>query len=155
VRVVIGSDHAGFGLKQHLLGVLEREGHEVIDLGTHTEEAIDYPPICAAVGREVVAGRADRGIVLGGSGQGEQIAANKVRGVRAALCNDLYSARMSRQHNDANVLSMGGRIVAAGLAEEILAVWLRTEYEGGRHDRRLAQIAEIEEHERHARQEQR
>jgi ribose 5-phosphate isomerase B len=148
--VAIGSDHAGFGLKQHLVAVLEREGHEVIDLGTDSEESVDYPPICAAVGREVVAARADRGIVLGGSGQGEQIAANKVRGVRAALCNDLYTARMSREHNDANVLSMGGRIVAAGLAEEILAVWLRTEYEGGRHARRLALIAEIEDDEQHA-----
>jgi ribose 5-phosphate isomerase B len=147
VRVAIGSDHAGFGLKQHLVEVLQREGHEVIDLGTDSDQSVDYPPICAAVGREVVAGRADRGIVLGGSGQGEQIAANKVRGVRAALCNDLYTARMSRQHNDANVLSMGGRIVASGLAEEIVAVWLTTAFEGGRHDRRVAQIAEIEQQE--------
>jgi ribose 5-phosphate isomerase B len=93
----------------------------------------------------VVGGQADRGIVLGGSGQGEQIAANKVRGVRAALCNDLYTARLSRQHNDANVLSMGGRIVAFGLADEILKVWLDTPYEGGRHQTRLKQIAEIEQ----------
>jgi ribose 5-phosphate isomerase B len=145
MKIAIGSDHAGFGLKQHLRGVLVREGHEVIDLGTDSEESVDYPPICAAVAREVASGRAERGIVLGGSGQGEQIAANKVRGIRAALCNDLYTARMSREHNDANVLSMGGRIVAPGLAEEILGVWLTTPYEGGRHDRRLAQIAEIEE----------
>jgi len=106
---------------------------------------VDYPPICADVGRAVAAGRADRGIVLGGSGQGEQIAANKVRGVRAALCNDLFTARVSRSHNDANVLAMGGRIVADGLADEILRLWLATAFEGGRHERRVKQIAEIEQ----------
>ena len=94
-----------------------------------------------------MAGDAERGIVLGGSGQGEQIAANKVHGVRAALCNDLYTARMSREHNDANVLSMGGRIVADGLASEILELWLTTDFEGGRHERRVAQIADIEREE--------
>jgi ribose 5-phosphate isomerase B len=102
---------------------------------------VDYPPICIAVARDVAGGAADRGIVLGGSGQGEQIAANKVVGIRAALCNDLYTARLSREHNDANVLSMGGRIVAGGLADEIVALWLSTAYEGGRHQRRLDQIA--------------
>ncbi len=106
---------------------------------------VDYPPICAAVARAVVEGRADRGVVLGGSGQGEQIAANKVRGVRAALCNDLYTARLSRQHNDANVLAMGGRVVAPGLASEIVELWLATPFEGGRHARRVAQIAELED----------
>jgi ribose 5-phosphate isomerase B len=144
VRVTIGSDHAGFELKQHLIGTLAKLGHEVVDLGTDSEEPVDYPPICAAVARTVARGEADRGIVLGGSGQGEQIAANKVHGVRAALCNDLYTARMSRQHNDANVLSIGGRIVASGLADEILALWLDTPFEGGRHERRIGQIAEIE-----------
>jgi ribose 5-phosphate isomerase B len=144
MRVAIGADHAGFELKGHLISELERLGHEPIDLGAHSTESVDYPPICAAVGRAVVAGHADRGIVLGGSGQGEQIAANKVDGVRAALCNDLYTARLSREHNDANVLSMGGRIVATGLATEILELWLTTEFEGGRHERRLAQITDIE-----------
>ena len=143
--VAIGADHAGFVLKQHLIGVLEARGLEVTDLGTDSEESVDYPPICAAVGREVVEGRADRGIVLGGSGQGEQIAANKVDGVRAALCNDLFTARLSREHNDANVLSMGGRIVAPGLADEILNLWLDTPFEGGRHQRRIDQITVIEE----------
>jgi ribose 5-phosphate isomerase B len=147
MRVAIGSDHAGFALKQHLVEVLTKLGHEVDDHGTDSEEPVDYPPICAAVARTVARGDAERGIVLGGSGQGEQIAANKVRGVRAALCNDLYTARMSRQHNDANVLSMGGRIVAFGLAEEILELWLETPYEGGRHERRVAQITEIENEE--------
>ena len=144
MRVTIGSDHAGFALKQHLVGTLTKLGHEVVDLGTDSEEPVDYPPICAAVARAVASGEADRGIVLGGSGQGEQIAANKVRGVRAALCNDLYTARLSRQHNDANVLAIGGRIVAAGLADEILALWLDTHFEGGRHQRRIDQITEIE-----------
>ena len=144
MRVAIGADHAGVELKAHLVHELKRLGHEVEDLGTHTTESVDYPPICASVGRAVVQGAADRGIVLGGSGQGEQIAANKVHGVRAALCNDLYTARLSREHNDANVLSMGGRIVADGLATEILELWLATPFEGGRHERRLAQIAEIE-----------
>jgi ribose 5-phosphate isomerase B len=147
MKVAIGSDHAAFTLKEHLAETLREDGHEVLDLGTHSTEKVDYPPICAAVGRAVVAGEADRGIVLGGSGQGEQIAANKVDGVRAALCNDLYTARMSREHNDANVLSMGGRIVAFGLADEILRLWLATEYEGGRHQARLDQIAAIERNE--------
>jgi ribose 5-phosphate isomerase B len=144
MRVAIGSDHAGYELKCHLVADLERLGHDVIDLGTDSTESVDYPPICAAVGRAVVGGDADRGIVLGGSGQGEQIAANKVHGVRAALCNDLFTARLSRQHNDANVLSMGGRIVAPGLASAILELWLTEPYEGGRHDARLGQIADIE-----------
>ena len=145
MRIAIGADHAGFRLKEHLKATLTRLGHTVDDLGTDSEESVDYPPICAAVGRAVAGGEADRGIVLGGSGQGEQISANKVRGVRAALCNDLYTARLSREHNDANVLSMGGRIVANGLADEILKLWLTTDFEGGRHRRRLAQIEEIEQ----------
>ena len=144
MRIAIGADHAGFSLKEHLKQTLTTLGHHVDDFGTHSDASVDYPPICAAVGRAVVEGNADRGIVLGGSGQGEQIAANKVRGVRAALCNDLYTARLSRQHNDANVLSMGGRIVAFGLADDILKLWLDTAFEGGRHQKRLDQIAEIE-----------
>jgi ribose 5-phosphate isomerase B len=144
MRIAIGADHAGFALKAHLAGALGRLGHEVDDLGTYTTEPVDYPAICAAVGRAVVDRRADLGVVVGGSGQGEQIAANKIPGVRAALCNDLYTARMSRAHNDANVLAMGARIVAAGLAEEILAVWLSTSFEGGRHQQRLDQISALE-----------
>jgi len=147
VRVAIGADHAGVQLKTHLVAELKRLGHDVDDLGTHSTDSVDYPPICAAVGRAVARGEADRGIVLGGSGQGEQIAANKVHGVRAALCNDLFTARLSREHNDANVLSMGGRIVAEGLASEILELWLATSFEGGRHERRVAQLAEIERQE--------
>ena len=144
MRIAIGADHAGFALKQHLVGTLRRLGHEVDDFGTHSEDPVDYPDICASVGRAVVRGDADRGVVIGGSGQGEQIAANKVPGIRAALCNDLYTTRMSRQHNDANVLAIGGRIVAPGLADEILALWLDTPFEGGRHQRRIDRISLIE-----------
>ena len=148
MKIAIGADHAGFALKQHLVATLTRLGHQVADLGTHDSEPVDYPEICANVARAVVGRRADRGIVVGGSGQGEQMAANKVPGTRAALCNDLYTARMSRQHNDANVLALGGRIVACGLADEIVAVWLTTDFEGGRHLRRIEQIAELEKRER-------
>ncbi|MBU3703830.1 MAG: ribose 5-phosphate isomerase B [Ilumatobacteraceae bacterium] len=146
-RIAIGADHAGFELKQHLIAFLAAAGHTVDDFGTHSTESVDYPPICAAVGRAVRDGKADLGIVLGGSGQGEQLAANKVHGVRAALCNCLYTAKMARSHNNANVLSMGARVVGVGLAEEIVTTFLATEFEGGRHERRVAQLAEIEEEE--------
>jgi ribose 5-phosphate isomerase B len=127
--------------------MLKEWGHDVDDLGTHSEDPVDYPPICAAVARAVVRGDATTGIVLGGSGQGEQMAANKVHGARAALCNDLYTARMARSHNDANVLSMGARIVAFGLADEIVKTFLDTAFEGGRHERRVQQLSEIENEE--------
>jgi ribose 5-phosphate isomerase B len=140
MRIAIGADHAGYELKQHLVALLTGLDHTVLDLGTDGTDAVDYPVFCAAVGRAVARGDAERGIVLGGSGQGEQIAANKVSGVRAALCNDLYTARMAREHNDANVLGMGGRIVAPGLADEIVICFLQTPYQGGRHQRRVEQI---------------
>ena len=146
-RIAIGADHAGFLLKQHLIEMLVALGHDVQDLGTHSQESVDYPPICAGVGRAVRDGNADVGVVLGGSGQGEQLAANKVRGVRAALCNDLYTARMAREHNNANVLSMGARVVGIGLAEEIVTMFLATPFAGGRHERRVAQLSEIEQEE--------
>jgi ribose 5-phosphate isomerase B len=144
----MGCDHAGYPLKVELKAYLKEQGHEVLDLGTDSEEMVDYPDFCAAAARAVIDGRADRGVVLGGSGQGEQLAANKVHGARAALCNDLHLAELSRRHNDANVLAMGGRIVAFQLAREITQVWLDTPFEGGRHMRRLEQIAEIERGER-------
>jgi ribose 5-phosphate isomerase B len=147
MRIAIGSDHAGFRLKEKLAQYVKELGHEVDDIGTHSQEPTDYPPICAAVARAVQEDRADRGIVVGGSGQGEQIAANKVRGIRAALCNDLFTARLSRAHNDANVLAVGARIVAPALAREIVAVWLDSPFEGGRHLRRVRQIAEVEKEE--------
>ena len=147
MKIAIASDHAGFALKSLLIEHLKDGGHDILDLGTDSEASVDYPPFCAAAARAVVRGEADLGIVLGGSGQGEQIAANKVHGARAALCNDLFTARLGRQHNDANVLAMGGRIVAPQLAYEILSVFLDTPFEGGRHTRRLEQIAAIEQEE--------
>ena len=143
MRIAIGADHAGFELKSHLVTVLTGLAHTGVDMGTDSTDSVDYPAFCAAVGRAVARGDAERGIVLGGSGQGEQIAANKVAGVRAALCNDLYTARMAREHNDANVLSMGGRIVAPALADEIVICFLQTPYQGGRHQRRVDELAEI------------
>ena len=144
MRIAIGADHAGYAMKQHLIGALQRLGHAVDDRGTHSDAAVDYPPICADVARLVANGTVERGIVVGGSGQGEQMAANKILGARAALCNDLYTARMSREHNDANTLALGARVIACALAEEILTVWLTTPFAGGRHQRRIDQIADIE-----------
>lgn len=143
MRVAIGSDHAGFALKAHLVEVLGHSDHDVVDAGTDSESSVDYPAYCAAVARAVATGAADRGIVVGGSGQGEQLAANAVRGVRAALCNDLYTARLSRLHNDANVLSLGARVVGVGLATDIVTLWLATDFEGGRHVARVEQLAQI------------
>jgi ribose 5-phosphate isomerase B len=147
VRIALGSDHAGYTLKTELLRYLGQRGHDVLDLGTDSEESVDYPRFCAAVARKVVAGEADFGIVMGGSGQGEQIAANKVHGARAALCLDEFTARLAREHNDANVLSLGGRIVAPQFAFTIVDTFLETKFEGGRHVRRLEQIAQIEQEE--------
>jgi ribose 5-phosphate isomerase B len=147
VRVALGSDHAGYRLKTVLSTYLAEQGHEVLDQGTHSEEPVDYPRFCAAAAREVVAGRADFGIVVGGSGQGEQLAANKVHGARAALCHDEWTARLARQHNDANVLSLGSRQVADHFAQVIVDVFLSTEFEGGRHQARVDQLGEIEREE--------
>ena len=143
----MGADHAGYQLKVAVAKHLIDAGHEIDDLGTHSEETVDYPSFCAAVGRAVASGEAERGIVIGGSGQGEAIAANKVHGVRAALCLDEYTARFARLHNDANVLSLGGRIIAETFALAVVDVFLETEFEGGRHVRRLQQIGEIEDEE--------
>jgi ribose 5-phosphate isomerase B len=147
VKIAIGSDHAGFELKVSLDAWLAGAGHEVIDCGTHSTDPVDYPAFCAAVARKVVGGEADRGIVLGGSGQGEAMSANKVRGARAALCHDLFTARLCRQHNDANVLAMGARIVAFELACEIVETFLDEPFGGGRHVARLEQIRSIEREE--------
>ncbi len=144
LRIAFGCDHAGFELKQHLAERLTAAGHHIIDHGTNSTDSVDYPEFCAAAARSVRAGDADFGIVIGGSGQGEQLAANKVRGVRAALCNELYTARMARQHNDANVLAIGARVVGVGLAEEVVDLFLSTAFEGGRHARRVAQLTELE-----------
>ena len=147
MRIALGADHAGFPLKQDLAGFLRDAGHEVLDVGTDSTDPVDYPAFCASAARAVTAGDAERAIVLGGSGQGEQIAANKVHGVRAALCHDLYLARLSRAHNDANVLAMGARVIAPAYAREIVSVWLATPFDGGRHVPRIEQIAVIEREE--------
>jgi ribose 5-phosphate isomerase B len=144
VRIIIGSDHAGFPLKVALIQHLEGHGHQVEDIGTFSTDPVDYPPICAEVARRVVAGQGELGIVVGGSGQGEAIAANKVRGARAALCHDEYTARLARRHNDANVLSMGARLVAVELAFDITDVFLQTGFDGGRHVARIEELAAIE-----------
>jgi ribose 5-phosphate isomerase B len=147
MRIAMAADHAGFPLKEDLKDFLAAEGHDVVDFGTDSAEPVDYPSFCAAAARAVARGEADRGIVMGGSGQGEQIVANKIHGIRAALCHDLYVARLSRAHNDANVLGLGARVIAPELAREIVRVWLVTPFEGGRHERRVEQIATIEREE--------
>jgi ribose 5-phosphate isomerase B len=147
MRIAIGSDHAGFQLKTSIITYLRSKGHEVQDHGTTSEAPVDYPPFCAAAARAVMRGDAERAIVLGGSGQGEQIAANKVHGIRAALCNELWTARLCRLHNNANVLAMGARIVTPYMANEIVEIFLTTLFEGGRHQPRLDQIAQIEREE--------
>jgi ribose 5-phosphate isomerase B len=141
---VIGSDHAGFILKGAVVAHLRQGGHEVEDIGTYSQEPVDYPLFCAAVARAVATGRGDLGVVIGGSGQGEAISANKVHGARAALCHDEYTARFARLHNDANVLSLGARVVATELALDIVDVFVATGFEGGRHVARLEEISAIE-----------
>ncbi|HVL63789.1 MAG TPA: ribose 5-phosphate isomerase B [Actinomycetota bacterium] len=147
MRIALGADHAGFALKAAVARHLASGGHDILDLGTDSDDPVDYPPFCAAVGRKIVGGEADLGVVLGGSGQGEQIAANKVRGVRAALCYNELTARLARQHNDANVLALGSRILGETLALAILDAFLAAGFDGGRHQRRVAMIGDIEKEE--------
>ncbi len=144
MRVAVASDHAGYRMKTVVAAHLAAAGHEVLDMGTNSDESVDYPPFCAAAGRAVVDGQAEIGIVLGGSGQGEQIAANKVNGVRAALCHDEFTARLARQHNNANVLAFGARVLADAYAVMVVDLFLETEFEGGRHQPRIEQLAAIE-----------
>jgi len=144
MKISLGSDHAGFRYKEKVKELLGSLGHEVKDFGTFSEEPVDYPLFIRPAAEAVARGECDRGIVFGGSGNGEAMVANKVHGVRCALCWNEESAQLSRHHNDANVLSMGGRIVAFGLADEILALWLNTPFEGGRHQLRLDQIRDAE-----------
>ncbi len=145
LRISMGCDHAGFELKEYLKENLVLEGVQIIDHGTFSVEPVDYPDYCAPAARSVVQGDADFAIVIGGSGQGEQISANKVNGIRAALCVDEYTARLARAHNDANVSSFGARVVAKEYALDILKVFLSTPFEQGRHIARLAKITQIEE----------
>ena len=142
--VALGADHAGFELKEALKAWLIDQGGEVVDLGAHSPEPVDYPDYAEAVALAVADGKAERGVLVCGTGIGMAIAANKVPGVRAALCGDLYAARMSREHNDANVLCLGGRLTGREMAIDILRMWLATAFAGGRHERRVGKIAGVE-----------
>jgi ribose 5-phosphate isomerase B len=147
VRIAIGSDHAGFARKTELAGWLAESGHEVVDLGTHDAARVDYPEYGAAVGRAVAKGDATLGVCVCGSGIGIAIAANKIHGVRAAVVHDVTSARLARQHNDANVICLGERLTGAEVAREAVEVFLATAFAGGRHVGRVAQIAALEHEE--------
>jgi ribose 5-phosphate isomerase B len=140
MKISLGSDHAGFKLKETVKSVLQQLGHQVTDVGTFSEEPVDYPLYIRPAAEAVARGECERGIVFGGSGNGEAMVANKVHGVRCALCWSLESGRLSRQHNDANVLSLGERLVPQDLALEIVRVWLTTPFDGGRHQRRVAML---------------
>jgi ribose 5-phosphate isomerase B len=144
MRIAIGSDHAGLELKTEILSLLKDLGHEYVDYGTDTPASVDYPDYGEKVSCDVAKAKVDRGILICGTGIGMSIVANKFPFVRAALCNDLFSARMSRLHNDANILIMGGRIVGKDLAKEIVRTWIETPFEGGRHQDRLKKITLIE-----------
>jgi RpiB/LacA/LacB family sugar-phosphate isomerase len=146
MHIAIGSDHAGFRLKEHLARFVADRGHAVTDLGTHDEEPTDYPDHAAAVGRAVRTGRADRGILVCGSGAGAAIAANKVKGVRCALAHDVYTAHQSVEHDNANVLAVGSRVIGVSVAEELVATFLEAEFSGEeRHARRLSKVTALEE----------
>jgi ribose 5-phosphate isomerase B len=140
MKIALGTDHAGFRLKEKVRELLGTLGHEVKDFGTFDEEPVDYPRFIRPAAEAVARGECDRGIVFGGSGNGEAMAANKVRGVRCALCWSEESARLSRQHNDANVVSLGERLIREDLALQIVRIWLTTPFEGGRHAARIAQL---------------
>ena len=144
MKIVIGSDHGGIHLKEVLKQHLAERGIEVHDAGTYTEESCDYPDIALQVCREITEGKAERGVLVCGTGIGMSMAANKVKGIRAALCGDVFSATMSREHNNANVICLGERVLGSGLAVCILDAWLDTEFAGGRHERRVSKIMDIE-----------
>jgi ribose 5-phosphate isomerase B len=144
MRIVIGGDHAGVFLKAEVSRLLLELGHQVRDIGTHSPEPVDYPDFCIPVAEAVSRGEADRGIIFGGTGNGEAIAANKVLGIRCAVCHDVTTARLARQHNDANMLSLGARIVGTEVAREIVRTFLATPFEGGRHVPRIEKITKYE-----------
>jgi ribose 5-phosphate isomerase B len=145
MKIAIGSDHGGYALKEYIYQYLLEEGYEVTDFGTHNEESCDYPVYAQKVAEAVAAGKYQRGILLCGTGIGISIAANKVPGIRCALVSDCYSARMSRQHNDSNVLALGGRVLGPEVAIDIVKIWIATAFESGRHQRRVDLIADMEQ----------
>jgi ribose 5-phosphate isomerase B len=145
MRIALGADHAGFPLKTEVVRFLEKEGHQVVDLGTHSTEPVDYPDYAKAVGTAVQRGQVERGILVCGSGVGACVAANKLQGIRAALCHDTYTAHQGVEHDDVNVLCLGGRVVGPALAFDILKAWLGARFsQGERHRRRVAKIVELE-----------
>jgi RpiB/LacA/LacB family sugar-phosphate isomerase len=145
VRIAVGSDHAGFDLKQEIAESLRRQGHEVADVGTHSRDPVDYPDFAEAVSVAVLDGRAERAVLVCGSGVGASVAANKLRGIRAAVCHDVYSAHQGVEHDDMNVLVLGGRVVGPALAHELVQTFVRARYTGEeRHARRLAKVLALE-----------
>lgn len=145
MRIAIAADHNGVALKARLIRWLREHGHDAVDRGAHSEsDVVDYPPLCEDICRQVIESHADRGIVVGGSGQGEAVACNKIPGVRAGLCQDLWSTEISRAHNDSNVLVLPAKILDDDLAEQIVNVWVTTAFKGGRHQSRIDQIAALE-----------
>ena len=142
MRVALGADHAGYAYKEEIKRYLISRGHEVVDFGTDSTESVDYPLFIRPAAAAVAGGQCDRGVVLGGSGNGEAMAANRIRGVRCALCWSAETARLARQHNDANMISLGERLVSLDTALEIVRVWLETPFEGGRHVERLRLLDE-------------
>ncbi len=144
MRIAVGADHAGYNLKDRLAQMLREDGHTIEDVGTSSDASVDYPDFAAAVADKVAAGEAERGVLVCGSGIGVAIAANKVDGIRAACCNDLFSAKLSRAHNDANVVTLGERVVGSALAEEVVRTFLATPWDGGRHGQRVEKIHRLE-----------
>lgn len=144
MKIAIGADHGGFNLKKDIVGLLEELGHEYKDFGTHSVESIDYPDVAIPVAEAVAAGEFDRGILICGTGIGIGIAANKVKGIRAALVHDSFSAKATRQHNDSNIMTLGERVVGPGLALDLVETWLDTSFEGGRHSKRVDKMSAYE-----------
>lgn len=145
MKIGIGSDHGGFALKEELKAFMEEKNIEVVDFGTYNTESVDYPDYGEVVAKAVIDGQVEKGVVICGTGIGISISANKVKGIRCALCGDVYSAKMSREHNNANMIALGGRVVGVDLAKEILSGYLDSNFGGGRHKRRLDKISEIED----------
>ncbi|MBI5183060.1 MAG: ribose 5-phosphate isomerase B [Nitrospinae bacterium] len=142
-RIAISADHGGFGLKEDIKRFLKEDGYNCIDLGTDSEDSVDYPDYGVKIAHAILNGEVDRGILICGTGIGMSIVVNRFSGIRGALCHDVYTARMSREHNNSNVLILGGRVIGKGLAMEIVRTWIKTKFAGGRHQRRLDKIEEI------------
>ncbi|NBI06052.1 ribose 5-phosphate isomerase B [Senegalia massiliensis] len=145
MKIAIGSDHGGYGLKQNIIKYLEDSGYEYNDFGTYSEDSVDYPDFGKKVSESVAKGEYDKGIVICGTGIGISIACNKVRGIRCALCSDIYSAKKAAEHNNANIIALGGRVLGQDLAQAIVEAFLSSEFEAGRHERRVNKIMDIEE----------